>query len=582
MTHGVKLTRKTAAAVVGFLLIAVMFVMPRSVRAEVLGSGTINGIDWTLEKDSDDSYTLTLENAYIIDSSFTNAINNYFAQYISDAPLNFTGINIVVGDGFTTIDTGAFKDTNLKSIVLPQGLDEIKSNAFRNCYGLETINVPTTVSSLGGSCFYNCTSLSSFTIYSSTNCGDAFNSNSGANGLLLNYYGSRASAMSNGNLYRLVTKSDGNAVYTKYRITYYDLGSELGYEEIDAVSGAKFTKPADPVKAGELFKGWWVNDEYGDPIDEYYDFNSVVKDDVSVTANFVPDVNSLEGVSLSLSGDIEVNFKISTKTDAESVKLECEIPGKTNNVVTSGITASGTYSIHIAPSAMTCPIKVYVDGTQIGNDDGYTVKSYAAAIIANADNIDAYAAAKDLVVAMVNYGAYSQKYFDVNKNDLANDIDGVTDNVPTATVDERLIDITLKQSGTDIDAFPFKYYGSSLVLNDVTTAYVYFRYPDSVKLSDYIFQVDGISVTPMDAGENFICFQKVITAADLDKANNNFVITIDKLSGAAGDPAGLHFNYRPTIYSYAVSQVTDGSVSEDLVNLTKAFYLYALKATKSN
>ena len=39
MTHGVKLTWKTAVALAGFLLIAVMFVMPRSVRAEDANSG---------------------------------------------------------------------------------------------------------------------------------------------------------------------------------------------------------------------------------------------------------------------------------------------------------------------------------------------------------------------------------------------------------------------------------------------------------------------------------------------------------------------------------------------------------------
>ena len=48
---------------------------------------------------------------------------------------------------------------NLKSIVLPEGLVEIRGSAFDNCIWMETITLPLTITTLGNSVFRNCRSV---------------------------------------------------------------------------------------------------------------------------------------------------------------------------------------------------------------------------------------------------------------------------------------------------------------------------------------------------------------------------------------------------------------------------------------
>lgn len=60
-----------------------------------------------------------------------------------------------------SIEANAFENTSVKSVVLPEGLQIIKSEAFKNCTSLESIIIPETVIEIRASAFENCTSLSS-------------------------------------------------------------------------------------------------------------------------------------------------------------------------------------------------------------------------------------------------------------------------------------------------------------------------------------------------------------------------------------------------------------------------------------
>lgn len=72
---------------------------------------------------------------------------------------------IRLGSGITSIGGSAFYYCySLSSITLPSGVTSIGNNAFGSCYGLSSITIPSTVTSIGSSTFDNCCILSSITL----------------------------------------------------------------------------------------------------------------------------------------------------------------------------------------------------------------------------------------------------------------------------------------------------------------------------------------------------------------------------------------------------------------------------------
>lgn len=68
--------------------------------------------------------------------------------------------SMVIPDGIVEIKDNQFNDCiNLKEIVLPDNLRVIGRNAFENCSTLKNINIPNSVKSIGSYCFYGCKSL---------------------------------------------------------------------------------------------------------------------------------------------------------------------------------------------------------------------------------------------------------------------------------------------------------------------------------------------------------------------------------------------------------------------------------------
>ena len=74
------------------------------------------------------------------------------------------------GVEYSIISLGAscFKDcVGLTSLTIPSSVTLLGSYCFQNCYGLTSITIPSSVTSLGGGCFYGCSGLTSITIPSS-------------------------------------------------------------------------------------------------------------------------------------------------------------------------------------------------------------------------------------------------------------------------------------------------------------------------------------------------------------------------------------------------------------------------------
>ena len=113
-----------------------------------------DGLTWKLDADG----TLTI--------SGTGAMKDYNAyDNLSPAYKNSNVKKVVIEDGVTSIGASAFENcSNLTSITIPDGVTSIGNFAFCICTGLTSITIPDGVTSIGNSAFSFCRSLTSITI----------------------------------------------------------------------------------------------------------------------------------------------------------------------------------------------------------------------------------------------------------------------------------------------------------------------------------------------------------------------------------------------------------------------------------
>ena len=72
---------------------------------------------------------------------------------------------IVIEDGVTSVGDYAFRScNNLTSITIPDSVTSIGNSAFERCIGLSSVTIPDSVTSIGNNAFYACSSLTSITI----------------------------------------------------------------------------------------------------------------------------------------------------------------------------------------------------------------------------------------------------------------------------------------------------------------------------------------------------------------------------------------------------------------------------------
>ena len=149
---------RIAGVLISLVFVFALFPGFKIKAAEIVDQGDCSAdgsnVTWTLDSDG----TLTISGTGGMKDWDLNQNNSPFRG-------NTNIKKVVIEDGVTLISNYAFQEcTSLTSITIPNSVRHIGSKAFWNCTSLTSITIPDSVTSIGNSTFELCTSLTSITI----------------------------------------------------------------------------------------------------------------------------------------------------------------------------------------------------------------------------------------------------------------------------------------------------------------------------------------------------------------------------------------------------------------------------------
>lgn len=266
-----------------------------------------------------------------------------------------------------------------------------------------------------------------------------------------------------------------------------------------------------------------------------------------VIAEEIPCLANVESWSLTLGGDLSVNFVVDIHEDiADTAKIVITVAG-----VEHIYDAAEKVTVNVAAAQMNDEIHVQiVNGEDASAVKTYTVLQYAQYVLAD-ESLSNY---HQLVKEMLNYGGFAQIYFEYNdENPVNTDLEGVgAEEVPADSAPEMAV------SGK-VDGISF--YGASLLFRNKIAVRYYFTV--SGDISSYTFTVNGVEYQPELKEEGLY----YIEVADINPQDLDDAITV-----AVNET--LTVSYSPM--NYIVRMSTKGS--ENLQALMKAIYNYHLAA----
>ncbi len=266
---------------------------------------------------------------------------------------------------------------------------------------------------------------------------------------------------------------------------------------------------------------------------------------------FEDGIGTLSGASLSLSGNIGVNFFMELDESIiadENAYIQFTLPnGDTPKVMVSDANKKDGYyvfSCEVSAKEMNGKITAQViTSNGEGTVYDYSVQKYIDSVSENQSNFDEKTI--NLVNAMANYGDYSKAYFGGEALEATPEMDNIT--ADTLTGYEKQENGVLPSGIT--------YYGSSLILESNTTLRHYFKVANGTDVSGYNFSGNKGNYYYVDIAD--------ISAGTLF---NIFTTTV-------GD---YTIEYSPMTYVQAV--LNNDSADEALKNTVKALYLYGQSA----
>lgn len=279
----------------------------------------------------------------------------------------------------------------------------------------------------------------------------------------------------------------------------------------------------------------------------------------------------LAGHSISLDGDIAVNFYMDLSDSVIAHKntayMHFTVPDGNGTAEQTMLVKDAkikewngknyyVFKCRVAAKEMASQIKAQIiDADMRGAEYTYSVKDYADYLLEHADEREDLKKAVPLIRKMLNYGAYAQLYFDKNPETLAN-----------AKLDEAeklLGDVTITAPDTVFDLPDgVTYGGSTLSLKSETTLSLYFKSSKTLT-----FSVDGKTVETTKSGGYQVARIRGIPAKELQ---NSFTLSVTAVESSGS------VTYSPMNYCY--NMLNGDTEDENLINVIKALYLYALAA----
>ena len=294
----------------------------------------------------------------------------------------------------------------------------------------------------------------------------------------------------------------------------------------------------------------------------------------------------LSGYSLSLEGDIGVNFYLRFKNadalseNAKMVFTIKSVDGKhsrTQEVYVKSqtdtsravATQSGGYYVFkctVNAKEMTSKITAQViDGETSGKAYDYTVQEYAKYMLQHPDT---YSKEQDLIKTMLNYGTACQSYFNYNQGNYANSVlSGDDRDLSIVTAEEvnagaELNDLTI--DGTDL-----KIAKASLILNTTITEKLYL----TGVTENMVFMYGDEVLTPVKEGDYYVIKIVGIPAYRINFTYNIKVLDGNKRLGTV--------NYSPLYYCrLVIDHEEDATVTRSLKVLISTMVRYNKAAYK--
>ncbi|MBR2730707.1 MAG: InlB B-repeat-containing protein [Clostridia bacterium] len=353
-----------------------------------------------------------------------------------------------------------------------------------------------------------------------------------------------------------------------------DGGSAVAAQSVPV--GEKAAKPADPEKEDFSFTGWYLVTD-GNLAETPFDFETTpITANITLRAVWEPVAYPIIVVahSLSLNGDIGVNFYVDIPDATDAAYAEFTLDGKTvqapinlNKYRDQDGVRLYKFTCNVAAAQIDTEISgVIINGEARSKAFTYSVQTYLTeAQQTMADNAEFMA----LAGSLATYGYYSNELFgfdpDFQQHALFDDsgFAGVT--AASLADDEAQINDT-----TD----GVTYVGSSLVLRTETAIKHYFTLPAGTTLDDFNFLLGegdtAVALTPIAAGNFYYVEIPNIASGNLGKA---YTVTVFD-----GDNNAVNtWSYSALSYVYKVltkAEANDPTVSAELANVSKALTLY--------
>lgn len=291
---------------------------------------------------------------------------------------------------------------------------------------------------------------------------------------------------------------------------------------------------------------------------------------------------SLKGSTAALDGTIDMNFFFDLElSDAEknsaTTYASFSVPGVEEQKITVSSVGTPdpergykfTYQVPAKRMADTITIRFYVNGMPCPDTYEYSVAQYAKALVNGNGYKDTD---KQMAAAMLHYGAYSQKYFNHNVENLADKDLPASYTFDIASVTAGSFTSLVSSNVKNIEGLG-KILGSSLILESETTLRLYFKPATGTAIDALTFTrtVNGKNevlntVKTKIEDEDCLCIDIPNIAAHELKDTLQLAVSNGSTNGTL----------KYSTLTYGANVLNNSSMyNENLVNLVQALYLYS-------